>query len=175
MAPPAQRCLCGALASSADLPNAHPRGSPAAGACRAAGRGAQGDVLFGGAVVNLGGGGMSPCPIPMAEATASASSSHAATAHASLSRCAWCTVPGFAVPPAHARGTTRVGLGTHAGATACTQPCTLEMSLLPGHPERSCLRRRTKLTPVRGCLPTAGTPLQSRTGMAACSLPAVWI
>lgn len=45
-----------------DVPHAQPRGSPAAGACRAAGRGAQGDVLFGGAVVNLGGGGDEPRP-----------------------------------------------------------------------------------------------------------------
>lgn len=36
----------------------------AAGACRAAWRGAQGDVLFGGAVVNLGGGGDEPTPNP---------------------------------------------------------------------------------------------------------------
>ena len=50
--------------SWADEPHAHPQGPPAAGACRAARRGAQGDVLFGGAVVNLGGGGDEPVPDP---------------------------------------------------------------------------------------------------------------
>lgn len=37
---------------------------PAAGAGKAAGRGVQGDVLFGGDVVNLGGGGDEPAPDP---------------------------------------------------------------------------------------------------------------
>ena len=112
-----------------------PSGPPAAGACRAAGRGAQGDVVFGGAVVNLGGGGDEPAPDPNG-----GGDSVRVFQSCSDGTCQFAEVRMvYGAVRLHASGTTQAGLCAHAGNIACTRPCMLQhggqvMFLLPSRP-----------------------------------------
>ena len=127
LATPAQRCLCCSFISMYFMRT--PKARPAAGACRAAGRGAQGDVMFGGAVVNLGGGGDEPTPNPDGGGDSVRTLQSCGDGTCQFVEVRMVYGAGVCCAPARVQGCARMQV-----EVACTQPCTLVMVLLPIHP-----------------------------------------